>query len=79
MRRSCARPGCHEAATTTLSYDYAQGTVWLDHLADEPHPMTHDLCGRHADTLSVPRGWVLRDDRVPVTPLFAYRSEPLAG
>jgi hypothetical protein len=79
MRRSCARPGCHEAATSTLSYDYGDGTVWLDHLADEAHPMTHDLCSRHADTLSVPRGWVLRDERVAVTVLSTYRTEPLAG
>jgi hypothetical protein len=26
--------------------------------------MTHDLCGRHADTMSVPRGWTLHDRRI---------------
>jgi len=31
--------------------------------------MVHDLCGLHADGLSVPRGWDLCDDR----------SGPLSG
>jgi len=48
----------------TLSYAYAESTVWLEDLAAEPHPMVHDLCGIHADTVRVPRGWVLRDGRV---------------
>ena len=71
MSRRCARPDCHAPASTTLSYDYPAGTVWIDGLADESHPMTHDLCERHADSLSVPRGWQLRDRRkvVPL-PLF---------
>jgi hypothetical protein len=71
MQRHCARPGCASPAITTLAYDYAAGTVWIDHLSDESHPMTHDLCGAHADSLSVPLGWVLQDRRSSVTPLFA--------
>ncbi len=47
----------------TLSYAYAESTVHLEVLAAESHPMTHDLCGRHADAVSVPRGWNLEDDR----------------
>src|SRR6185312_4796648 len=75
MRRTCARPGCHELASTTLSYDYGNASVWLEPLAPEAHPMVHDLCDHHADTLSVPRGWVLRDQRPSVTPLFAGERE----
>ncbi len=71
MPRHCARPSCASAASTTLTYDYGASTVWLDHLADEPHPMTHDLCVAHADALSVPRGWVLQDRRSSVTSLFS--------
>jgi len=63
MRRSCARPGCSAAATATLSYDYAERAVWLGALGTETHPMTHDLCDQHADVLTVPRGWVLHDQR----------------
>jgi len=38
--------------------------VWLESLSPEPHPMTHDLCDRHADRLSVPNGWRLEDRRL---------------
>jgi hypothetical protein len=78
MSRRCARPDCHGPADTTLSYDYPAGTVWIDALSDEPHPMTHDLCGRHADGLSVPRGWQLRDRRT-VVPLPLFGGGALAS
>ena len=46
--------------------------LWILHLSDHAHPMNHDLCGRHADTLAVPRGWRLDDQRrIEVMPLFA--------
>ncbi|MGH9186045.1 MAG: DUF3499 family protein [Acidimicrobiales bacterium] len=64
MTRHCARPGCGRTAVATLSYDYTNGTAWLDALISQPHPMVHDLCGAHADRLSVPRGWRLDDRRV---------------
>jgi len=63
MGRSCARPACGGSATTTLSYDYANATVWIDPLQRDAHPMHHDLCERHAGRLSVPRGWTLIDGR----------------
>jgi hypothetical protein len=63
MSRSCARPACPSPAIATLSYDYAGQAVWVDSLSAEAHPMTHDLCGRHADRLSVPVGWTLNDHR----------------
>lgn len=64
MTRHCARPGCNGQAAATLTYDYANRTAWLDHLAGEAHPMNHDLCAHHADGLSVPRGWQLDDRRL---------------
>lgn len=63
MSRSCARPGCGRPAVATLSYAYADGVVWLEDLADEAHPMIHDLCSLHADGVRVPRGWELQDGR----------------
>ncbi|MEJ5254707.1 MAG: DUF3499 family protein [Acidimicrobiales bacterium] len=63
MTRQCARPGCAESASSTFGYDYAQRTVWLVELTGEPHPSTYDLCRRHADGLTVPKGWELRDRR----------------
>ncbi|OWY60859.1 hypothetical protein B7486_66900 [cyanobacterium TDX16] len=62
-KRRCARPGCTEFAIATLTYDYSGSAAWLDDLAAEAHPMTHDLCARHADRLSAPNGWVLHDRR----------------
>ena len=69
VTRSCARPGCSQSADATLSYDYANRTAWLHRLSTEPHPMMHDLCDRHASTLTVPQGWRL-DDRRIVAPLY---------
>lgn len=64
MRRRCARPGCSEPATVTLSYDYGAATVWLESLAVEGHPMTHDLCDRHTARTAPPQGWHLVDHRL---------------
>jgi hypothetical protein len=71
MPRTCARPTCAEPAQATLDYDYANRTVWLSSLTGEATPRAHDLCDRHADSLSVPRGWVLHDDRENAAGMFA--------
>ncbi len=78
MARRCARPDCHDTATTTLAYEYGSSTAWLGSLSDERHPMTHDLCDRHADRLSVPQGWQLRDRR-DVLPLPIFGNDALAS
>jgi len=67
VSRLCARPGCDHAAVATLSYAYAESTVWLEDLAAEAHPMIHDLCAIHANTIRVPRGWDLCDQRAVAT------------
>jgi len=63
MSRSCARPGCGNAAVATLSYAYAESRVWLEDLAPDAHPMIHDLCSLHAGNVRVPNGWDLVDSR----------------
>jgi hypothetical protein len=78
MTRQCARPGCGQPATATLTYDYGAQAAWLERLSAEPHPMTHDLCEPHADRLSVPRGWRL-DDRRVVAPLLPRFQAQLAS
>ena len=77
MRRGCARPGCPDPACVTLSYDYRGATVWLEPLASEGPPMTHDLCQRHAGRTRPPKGWKLVDRRTMVEPLLFV--EPLAS
>jgi hypothetical protein len=70
MTRTCARPGCSEPATATFGYDYVNRTVWIDTVAEEPHPSTYDLCRRHAAGMTVPNGWELRDGRAQAAALF---------
>jgi hypothetical protein len=76
--RHCARPGCGQPATATLTYRYGDQTAWVERLASESHPMTHDLCEAHADRLSVPRGWRLEDRRF-VSPLLPRYDQQLAS
>jgi Protein of unknown function (DUF3499) len=61
--RHCSRTGCSEAATVTLTYHYALAQVWLDGLAADRDPHAYDLCHRHADRLTAPQGWHVRDRR----------------
>jgi hypothetical protein len=63
MARMCSRQGCVRTASSTLSYQYARSTVWLDDLTPEREPHLYDLCDRHADRLTVPTGWILEDRR----------------
>jgi hypothetical protein len=75
MSRQCDRPTCAQPAFATLTYNYADGTVWVDRLADDDHPMTYDLCDRHAAGLRVPRGWRL-DDRRFAAAALAFSTQP---
>ncbi|BAN03166.1 DUF3499 family protein [Ilumatobacter coccineus] len=61
--RQCSRTGCSDAAAVTLSYHYGQSQVWIDYLFPEREPHMYDMCLRHAERLSVPRGWHLDDRR----------------
>ena len=63
VARQCSRTGCSEAATVTLTYQYSLAQVWLDGLAAERDPHAYDLCRRHADRLTAPQGWHVRDRR----------------
>ena len=60
--RLCGRPGCAEPATATLVFQYATRTLWLEDLT-ERNPHTIDICTRHADRLTPPRGWTGEDRR----------------
>ncbi|HEY1738426.1 MAG TPA: DUF3499 family protein [Acidimicrobiia bacterium] len=64
MRRQCGRPGCSSVATVTFSFDATNCVVWLDAIADGT-PRAGDLCTRHADLMSPPRGWDRVDRRPP--------------
>ena len=55
--RTCSRPACKQVAVYTLTYVYRDSTAVLGPLAAYVEPHCYDLCARHADRLTVPRGW----------------------
>jgi hypothetical protein len=55
--RTCSRPACRQVAVYTLTYVYRDSTAVLGPLAAYVEPHCYDLCARHADRLTVPRGW----------------------
>jgi Protein of unknown function (DUF3499) len=60
MRR-CSKTACNGAAVATLTYVYADSTAVLGPLATYAEPHCYDLCAKHSDRLTAPRGWeVLR-------------------
>jgi hypothetical protein len=61
--RRCDKPSCGESAAASLSFRYDTGEVWLSDLAEQAHPSRYDLCQRHAEELTVPRGWQRVDER----------------
>lgn len=56
-RRTCSRSSCGRPARATLTYVYADSTAVLGPLATYAEPHAYDLCDRHAERLSAPRGW----------------------
>jgi hypothetical protein len=59
--RRCSRTACDRPAVTTLTYVYADQTAVVGPLATYAEPHAYDLCDRHSERLSAPRGWeVLR-------------------
>ena len=55
--RPCSRVSCRAAATTTLTYIYAESRAVLGPIAMFSEPHAYDLCERHAARLTVPTGW----------------------
>ncbi|HTA07320.1 MAG TPA: DUF3499 domain-containing protein [Streptosporangiaceae bacterium] len=55
--RQCSRPACKQVAVYTLTYVYRDSTAVLGPLAGSVEPHCYDLCARHADRMTAPRGW----------------------
>lgn len=61
--RRCSKTGCTHPAVATLTYVYADSTAVLGPLATYAEPHSYDLCSRHSERLTAPKGWeVLRLD-----------------
>lgn len=75
--RRCTRTACLAPAVATLTYIYADSTAVLGPLALTCEPGAYDLCARHAESMSVPRGWeVIRlPDEDPVREHHAQQAD----
>ena len=74
MRRLCERPGCGGVAAVSYGIDNERLLVWIDSAPALDPARAGSLCRRHADALSVPKGWSIDDRRQPVPMLFAQRD-----
>lgn len=69
--RRCTKSGCSLPAVATLSYNYAEQIATLAHLNQYPEPHTYDLCLRHSERLTVPRGWQVIAEQLHDLPTYS--------
>ena len=74
MRRLCERPGCAGQAEVSYGIDHSTLVVWVDNKAVSERDHAGRLCRRHANALSVPRGWTIDDRREMVPKLFVVKT-----
>lgn len=55
--RPCSKVACVTDAVATLTYVYADSMAVLGPLSQKAEPHTYDLCERHSQRLSAPKGW----------------------
>lgn len=72
MSGLCERPGCSQPGAVAYGMVPEELTFWLDH--PDPNAPMGSLCSRHADSMTVPRGWTLDDRRQPDLLLFRVRT-----
>ena len=59
--------------------DKAALVVWVDNKAVSERELTGRLCRRHANALTVPRGWTIDDRRDEIPRLFKALAEEVAA
>jgi hypothetical protein len=59
--------------------DKAALVVWVDNKAISEREHSGRLCRRHANALTVPRGWILDDRRDEIPRLFKALAEEVAA
>lgn len=55
--RLCSKVACGRDAVSTLTYVYADSMAVLGPLSQRAEPHSYDLCEKHSERLSAPRGW----------------------
>ena len=78
MRRLCERPGCSAPAEVSYGIDNGALLVWIDNRPLPERELAGRLCRRHADAISVPRGWSIDDRRQAIPQLFRQSDLPAA-
>jgi hypothetical protein len=63
LMRSCAKRPCSGEPAATIALRYEAREVLVRDLLPAPDPNFLDLCGAHADGLTVMVGWAIRDER----------------
>lgn len=79
MRKLCERPGCSAPAEVSYGIDNSALLVWIDNRPLPERELAGRLCRRHADAISVPRGWSVDDRRQAIPQLFRPSDLPAAG
>ena len=75
VRRLCERPGCAAPAEVSYGIDNSHLVVWVDNRAIPEREFAGRLCRRHANALTVPRGWTIDDRRDPLPKLFRIEED----
>ncbi len=70
MSKLCERPGCSNRGAAEYGMIPEDLLFWIAPISAAPSDDRNVLCGRHADAMSVPRGWTLDDRREDVPRLF---------
>ena len=78
VRRLCERPGCSAPAEVSYGIDNNALLVWIDNRPLPERELAGRLCRRHADAISVPRGWSVDDRRQAIPQLFRPSDIPAA-
>jgi hypothetical protein len=71
MSRHCERPGCSKVGEIIYEVDLRRLLVTIDFPDLNDLVPTNLLCRRHADSLTVPKGWTIINNREEVQRLFS--------
>ena len=72
--RSCAKNNCDDVASVTMGLRHEDRETLLVDPLEEEDPNLLDFCARHADRLTPPVGWRIRDQRSAVAFTWAGRA-----
>ena len=71
MSRHCERPGCSKVGEVIYEVDLRRLLVTIDFPDLNDLTPMNLLCRRHADSLTVPKGWAIINNREEVQRLFS--------